>query len=103
MAATFLMTGPQCRAARALVEWSLAEVARRSGVPASVITDFEMRHADPGEDAQRRLLEALEEGGAVFIPENGGGVGVRLKYTGRDARAVNKWEGEGGRAGEDDV
>ncbi|MEY2854363.1 MAG: hypothetical protein RL030_1495, partial [Pseudomonadota bacterium] len=50
-----------------------------------------------------RVCEALEEGGAVFIPENGGGVGVRLKYAKRDVRAVNKWEGEGGPAGDDDV
>lgn len=39
----------------------------------------------------------------MFIWENGGGVGVRLKYARRDVRAINKWEGEGGHAGEDDV
>lgn len=98
-----MITGPQCRAARALVEWSAEQVGRVSGVPASVIADFEARVADPGEDVKRRICAALEEGGAVFIPENGGRAGVRLKYSRRDVRAVRKWESEGGPAGEDDV
>lgn len=98
-----IITGPQCRAARALIEWSIAQVSRRSGLAVQVIADFEAKITDPGEDARLRLCEALEEGGAVFIPENGGGVGVRLKYGRRDARQVNKWESEGGPAGDDDV
>lgn len=98
-----IITGPQCRAARALVELSLEQVADLSGLAPAVIAEFEARRADPGAAAKRRLLEALESRGAVFIWENGGGLGVRLKYTRRDARAVNKWEGEGGTAGEDDV
>jgi transcriptional regulator with XRE-family HTH domain len=98
-----LITGPQCRAARALVEWSVAQVARRSGISEQAIADFEAKVADPGEAAKVCICNALEEGGAVFIPENGGGVGVRLKYARRDVRAVNKWEGEGGPAGDDDV
>jgi hypothetical protein len=52
---------------------------------------------------KRHLCQALEQGGAVFIPENGGGVGVRLKYARRDVRGINKWESEGGRDGDDDV
>ncbi len=98
-----IITGPQCRAARALVEWSMEQVARRAGLDVKVIADFEARVTDPGDIAKTRVCEALEEGGAVFIPENGGGVGVRLKYARRDVRAVNKWEGEGGPAGDDDV
>ena len=98
-----ILTGPQCRAARALVEWSAEQVARRSGIDAQVILDFEAKCADPADEVRRRLFEALESAGAVFIPENGGGVGVRLKYARRDVRAVNKWESEGGLSGEDDV
>jgi hypothetical protein len=97
------ITGPQCCAARALVEWTIDEVAQRSGVAAEVIIAFEQKVRDPGMEAKRQLLAALESGGAVFIWENGGGVGVRLKYARRDVRAVNKWESEGGLAGEDDV
>jgi hypothetical protein len=97
-----IITGPQCRAARALVELSAAQVAAKAGVDTQAILDFEAKRADPGEPAKRQLFAALEAAGAVFIPENGGGVGVRLKYSRRDVRGVNKWEAEGGPAGEDD-
>ena len=86
-----------------LVEWSIEQVALTAGVEARAIADFEAKIADPGEAAKRRLFAALESAGAVFIAENGGGVGVRLKYARRDVRAVNKWESEGGTAGDDDV
>ncbi len=76
-----IITGPQCRAARALVEWTIEVVSKRSGIDSSVIADFEQKISDPGEDVKRRLLGVLESGGAVFIWENGGGVGVRLKYA----------------------
>lgn len=98
-----ILTGPQCRAARILVEVSVDQVSRQSGVSAKVITDFEAKINDPGDAVKRQLYETLEAAGAVFIPENGGGLGVRLKYSRRDVRGVNKWEAEGGRAGEDDV
>lgn len=98
-----IITGPQCRAARALVEWTAEQVARGAGIDAQVILDFESRCAEPDEAVKRRLFETLESAGAVFIAENGGGVGVRLKYSRRDVRGINKWEGEGGPPGEDDV
>lgn len=97
------ITGPQCRAARALVQWPRELVARRADVDLAVLLAFETENLDPGEEARQRLCAVLELGGAVFIPENGGGVGVRLKYARRDVRAINKWESEGGPAGEDDV
>lgn len=98
------MTGSQCRAARALIEWSRDQVSKVSGVPAQDIADFESGRVDPGEDARQRLCRALEEGGAVFLEEGpDGGVGVRLKYSRRDVRALNKWESEGGPPGDDDV
>lgn len=98
-----IITGPQCRAARALIELSAEQVAGEAGVSTQVLRDFESRIADPGEAVKHRLVVALEAAGAVLIPENGGGVGVRLKYSRRDVRGVRKWESEGGPAGEDDV
>lgn len=98
-----IITGPQCRAARALVQLTAEQVARKAGFEAQVILDFETGRIDPGDEVKRLLRETLELGGAVFIPENGGGLGVRLKYSRRDVRGVNKWEAEGGTVGEDDV
>jgi transcriptional regulator with XRE-family HTH domain len=98
-----IITAAQCRAARALIEWSVDELAQTSGVDANAISDFEARYRAPGEDVERRIRIALEQGGVSFIAENGGGAGVRLKFSRRDARAINRWEGEGGTVGEDDI
>ena len=98
-----ILTGPLCRAARALVQLTAEQVADKAQLDPQVIRDYECGRADPGPEVRRKLFEALELAGAVFIPENGGGVGVRLKYSRRDVRGVNKWEGEGGTVGEDDV
>jgi len=55
-------------------------------------------------EAQERLCKALEANGAVFLPEDkAGGPGVRLKFTSRDVRAINRLEGEGGLYASDDV
>ena len=39
----------------------------------------------------------------MFISENGGGAGVRLKFSREEVWEVNRWEDEGGVAGEDDI
>src|SRR5690349_1086734 len=99
-----MITGPQCRAARVLIELSRQRISKLSGVSVDVMTAFEAGMLDPGEDAKKRLQQALEECGAVFIPESKNeGLGVRLKFNRREARAVKKLEDEGGIAGDDDV
>lgn len=98
-----LISAAQCRAGRALIECSVEELARSSKVGVQTIIDFESRFRAPGEDIKRRIREALEESGVVFIAENGGGAGVRLKFSRREVRAINRWEGEGGTVGEDDI
>lgn len=98
------VTGAQCRAARALVEWPRDHVAARAHIPVAALADFEAGIGSLEDEARRRLRQALESGGAVFIPENGGGgIGVRLRFSSGDVRVLNKWEGEGGQVGDDDV
>ncbi len=97
------ITGPQCKAARALVEWPRDHVARLSGLTEDALRAFERGRIHPGPDAVVRVRAALESGGAVFLDENGAGVGVRLKFNSRDARSVNRLENEGGPVGDDDV
>jgi len=98
------ITGPQAKAARILVQWPRDHVARRAQLEETALADFEAARADPGTEAKARLRQALEDGGAIFIPEDaGGGAGVRLKFTARDVRAINRLEGEGGPVGDDDV
>jgi phage pi2 protein 07 len=100
---TLILTAAQCRAAGALIEWSVDDLSKASKIASKTIEDFELRYHAPGDDDKRRIRLALEEGGVIFIPDNGGGAGVRLKFSRREVRAINRWEGEGGTVGEDDI
>ncbi len=97
------ITGPLCRAARALVQWPRTQLAADSGVAKSAIRAFETGDVDPGEDARAALKHALERAGAVFIDEDDLGAGVRLRFTKRDVKQLRRLEGEGGQVGDDDV
>ena len=97
------ITGPQARAARALVEWPRDHVARLSGLTPDALRAFEAGKIHPGDEAVARLRAALESGGAVFIDEGDSGAGVHLKFNRRDARSINRLENEGGVVGDDDV
>lgn len=98
-----MISGPQCTAARALVEISRAKLSRRSGVSVPIIEKFERKAGRPTDDEVGAIVRALEELGAVFIAENGGGVGVRLKFANADARQIARLEGEGGIVASDRV
>lgn len=98
-----VIAAAQCRAARALLEWTEVQLADAAGVDLTVIQRFEARFRRPSPDLQRQIRKALEDGGVIFIAENGGGAGVRLKFNRKEVRAINRWEHEGGTAGEDDV
>lgn len=98
-----MITSGQCRAGRALAEISREVLARLSRVDAAVIENFERKLARPDDEAIAAIARALEEAGIVFLPENGGGVGVRLKFTASETRRLAVLEGEGGIAGLDDV
>lgn len=98
------ITGPQARAARALIEWPRDKVASLAGVSVEILADFETLKSDPGEAARDAIQGALEGGGAVFLAEGGGeGRGVRLKWAKKEARQLNRMENEGGPVADDDV
>jgi len=76
-----MLTSEQIRAARALIRWEQRDLAGASGVSLPSIKRLETQ---PGAlAAQQRTVEALrhalEAAGVEFIPENGGGAGVRLR------------------------
>ena len=102
VAATAL-TASQCRAGRALIEWSQQQLSQAASIDLQTVSDFEKRFRSPDETTRRRLRAALEAAGVVFIPENGGGAGARLKFSREEVWEVNRWEDEGGVPGEDDV
>lgn len=72
------MTPDQSRAARALLNWSQPELSEASGASISTVRDFETGKRTPMPNNLSAMQRALEAAGVVFIPENGGGAGVRL-------------------------
>lgn len=72
------MTPAQSRAARGLVDWSQSELGARSNLSESTIRDFEKGRRVPSVNNLAAMVRALEAAGVQFVPENGGGAGVRL-------------------------
>ncbi|SCW55112.1 hypothetical protein SAMN02927924_01272 [Sphingobium faniae] len=98
------ITGPQARAARILVQWPRDHVARLAELEYEVLSAFETGGGHLDAEALLRLQKALESGGAIFLMDGqGGGIGVRLKFTAKDVRAIDRMENEGGPYGSDDV
>ena len=75
------MTGEQLRAARAMLKIEQAELAQLSGVSLETIKRLERMNGFLSANTKTlaSLERALEQEGAVFIPENGGLSGVRLR------------------------
>lgn len=73
------MTPEQCRAARALLGISQAELVDGSGVAKATIAAFELGQRKPYQRTLAAIRAALEAAGVVFLPENGNGPGVALR------------------------
>ena len=71
----------QVKAARALLSWSQEALAKASGVSESTIKRLEAVEGELGgrPETVMKIIDAIEAAGVEFIPENGGGPGVRLK------------------------
>jgi transcriptional regulator with XRE-family HTH domain len=69
----------QSRAARALLGWTRAGLARASGVPERTIAHFELETTEPRNATSQRLAKAFEAAGVIFLSSNGDGPGVRLR------------------------
>lgn len=69
----------QVRAARGLLAWSQDQLADTSGVPRRTIVRFELGEGEPQRRTLAAIRAALEAAGVVFVDENGGGPGVRLR------------------------
>lgn len=70
----------QLRAARALLGLSQPEVAAAANVSSMTVKRAEGSGKPAASaDAMSAIRAALESAGVEFIPENGGGAGVRLR------------------------
>lgn len=68
----------QCKMARVALGWGTRELAQSAGVSPDTIARLE-RGERLRDSTVALITSAFEEAGIEFIPENGGGVGVRLK------------------------
>lgn len=78
---TKTITGAQMRAARALLKLSAEDLAKAASVGIATIRRAEGSDAAPNMTTANNLTvkRYLEAAGVEFIPENGGGAGVRLR------------------------
>jgi transcriptional regulator with XRE-family HTH domain len=76
-----LLTTRLVKAARALLGWSQADLAAKSGISEPTIARLESVEGDLGgrQGTAEKIRKALEGAGVEFIDENGGGPGVRLR------------------------
>ena len=76
-----MVTTRQIKAARALLGWSQAALARRSGVSEPTVARLEAADGELGgrEGTGDKIRTAIEAAGIEFIQDNGGGPGVRLR------------------------
>lgn len=76
-----MVTAPQCRAARALLNWTQAELARRAGVSPGTVRGFELGRHVLHRASATAIRQALEAAGIVLLdPDAGGGEGVRRAW-----------------------
>lgn len=73
------ISAAQVRAARGLLNWSRDELVTVSGVPKSTLVRLEDGATAPRASTITAIRKALEAAGVEFIPQNGGGPGVRLR------------------------
>jgi transcriptional regulator with XRE-family HTH domain len=76
------VTPAQCRAARALLDWTQDDLAVAAQVGVVTIRQFERGVSHPRRAILAALRRALEAAGVRFI-DRGGGPGVRLVEDGR--------------------
>ena len=75
------LSSAQIRAARALLRWSAADLAREAALGANTIRRAEVAEDETSLTAANELSirRILEAAGVEFIDENGGGPDVRLR------------------------
>jgi transcriptional regulator with XRE-family HTH domain len=74
---SLIMTPAQCRAARALLDWSQQRLADTALLGVSTIFDFERERRIVSAEAIGKMRAGLEAAGVTFT--NGGEPGVKLR------------------------
>lgn len=73
-----MITSKISKAARALADMTQEQLANSANMNKRTLMDFESGKRVPIPATLQAIQSALEAAGVEFIPENGGGAGVRL-------------------------
>jgi DNA-binding XRE family transcriptional regulator len=74
-----MISAAQCRAARAMLNWSQDDLATNAQVARATIADFERRERDPVRNNMFSIISAFEARGISFVEEGELGAGVQLR------------------------
>ena len=76
-----MITAEQTRGARAMLGWTMTELAKRAGLNWFTIQRMESQSGIPAVKAptMAAIIAAFESAGVVFLADDGSGPGVRLK------------------------
>jgi transcriptional regulator with XRE-family HTH domain len=74
-----MITAAQCRAARGLLAWTQQNLASEAGIGIVTVHQLEAGLSQPRHATLEVIQRAFESAGVIFIEENGGGSGVRLR------------------------
>ena len=83
---TLTINAEQIRAARALLDWSTADLARQADLTVNGINKIERGHVQPHRESLERIQGIFEGAGIEFLPNSG----LRKKD-----RIIQTYEGEG--------
>src|SRR5699024_4448390 len=101
-----LITADLARAARALAQASLLDLAEHTGRDAALRPDVDRVLPSLPPPQEELLHLAFEDFGVELLPADddaGIGHGVRRKFNPRTVKRPENWENEGGPAVEDDI
>jgi transcriptional regulator with XRE-family HTH domain len=73
------LTPAQCRAARALLNWSQEDLVAHAKIAKKTIADFERGATTPRRQTLAQIAAAFEQAGVEFLNGNAPGVRVRRK------------------------
>jgi DNA-binding XRE family transcriptional regulator len=73
------VTSAQVKMARAALDWTVRDLAKATGLHRNTINNVEVGRYGGDPDTLQKIEKALVAAGVVFIDENGGGPGVRLR------------------------
>jgi DNA-binding transcriptional regulator YiaG len=79
------MSPEQCRAARAWLDWTQQELARRAGVGLSTVRDFEKGERTPIPNNLAAIRRVIEEAGIKLVFRDGGPAGIEVSDPGKSS------------------